>query len=115
MSVRENLELYGLPEPEQDGQTLTERSGATQHPSQKDAYILDGLPFHAPRVAGDHISVLSFNNIPLPDSLIEALVDHTELFPDDVLVRWTQEQDLILEATLGQLRGRRNRGDQPIP
>ena len=47
----------------------------------------------------------SFNYVPLPDSLLEALVEHAELFPDDILVRWTQEQDLYFEATLGQLRG----------
>ncbi len=58
---------------------------------------------------GLRISILSFNNVPLPDSLIEALVDHPELFPDGILVRWTQEQDLIFEATLGE----RESGLQP--
>jgi hypothetical protein len=106
MSVRENIELYGLPDEEEYAEILTGEFGATKHPSQADAYILERLPFYIPRSAGDHISVLSFNNTPLPDSLIEALVEHTELFPDDVLVRWTQEQELILEATLGQLRAR---------
>ena len=106
MSVRENIELYGLADPEHDSRTLAEEAGATQHPSQADAYILDGLPLHAPRLAGDHISILSFNDVPLPDSLIPVLVDHPETFPDDILVRWTQEQELILEATLGELRGR---------
>src|SRR5512141_1812519 len=106
MSIRENIELYGLHNPEHDGQTLTEESGATQHPGQADAYLLDGLPFHAPRLAGDHLSILGFNGVPLPDSLIEALIGHPEIFADDILIRRTQEQDLILEATLGQLRGR---------
>ncbi len=66
---------------------------------------LEDRKFYAPGVADDHTTVLSFNNIPLPDSLIEAMVEHPELFPNDILIRWTQEQDLILEATLGQLRG----------
>ncbi len=106
MSVRENIELYGLADPQHDGQALAEKSGAAKHPGQRNAYVLDGLPFHGPRPAGDHLSILSFNNAPLPDSLIEAIVDHPELFPDGVLIRWTQEQELILEATLGELRGR---------
>lgn len=106
MSVRENIELYGLTDPQHDGQALAESSGAVKHPSQRDAYVLDGLPFHGPRPAGDHLSILSFNNIPLPDSLIQALTEHTELFPDNVLIRWTQEQELILEATLRELRSR---------
>ncbi len=105
MSVRENIELYGLSDQEESAKTLIEEVGATQHPSQEHACILDGLPFHAPRLAGDHVSILSFNNTPLPDSLIEALVDHREFFPDHILIRWTQEQDLLLEATLGELRG----------
>ena len=105
MSVRENIELYGLPDKEQYIEILTSEFGAARHPSQDGAYIPESLPFYAPRLANDHISILSFNNIPLPYSLVVALVVHTELFPDDILVRWTQEQDLLFEATLGQLRG----------
>ncbi len=105
MSVRENIELYGGLDDERYIHTLTIEYGAVPHPDEKSAYIVEGLPFHAPRAAQDHLFILSFNNLPLPDALLEALVLHPELFPDDVLVRWTQEQDLILEATLGQLRG----------
>ncbi len=110
MSVRENLELDGMLDPEPDGQTLARESGAAPHPSQTDAYVLDGLPFHAPRPIEDHISILSFNNLPLPDSLIEALVDHPELFPDDILVRWTQQQDLDTGGDSRELRGHLTEG-----
>jgi hypothetical protein len=107
MSVRrENIELYGPQDEAQIMEVLVDEFGAVEHPNQENAYILENQPFYTPRFAEDHISILSFNNTPLPDSLIEALVEHTELFPDDVLVRWTHEQDLILEATLGQLRAR---------
>jgi hypothetical protein len=106
MSVRENIELYGGIDNEQYLHTLEVEYGVTNHPRESRAYILEGLPFYAPRAARDHLSILSFNNLPLPDALLEALVLHPELFPDDVLVRWMQEQDLILEATLGALRGR---------
>ncbi len=99
------MELYGLQNSGQYVEVLSAEFGATKHPNQDNAYILEQQPFYAPRVAGDHISILSFNNVPLPDSLIEALVAHAELFPDNILVRWTQEQDLIFEATLGELRG----------
>ncbi len=73
MSVRENIELYGLSAQEESAKTWIEEVGATEHPRQEDAYMLDGLPFHAPRPAGDHISILSFNNTPLPDALVEGL------------------------------------------
>ncbi len=105
MSVRENIQLYGEVNNERYIQTLQVEYGAAKHPRERRAYIVEGLPFYAPRQTPDHISILSFNNSPLPDALLEALVLHPELFPDDVLIRWTQEQDLILEATLGQLRG----------
>ncbi len=105
MSVRENVELYGLRNTEKLDEVLESDYATLKHPSQENAYTLENLPFYPPRLIDDHVSILSFNNLPLPDSLIEALVDHTELFPDDILVRWTQEQDLIFEATLGELRG----------
>ena len=102
--VRENFELYGLADEEQYVKILNGEFAATRHPSQADAYILDGLPFYAPRRTSDHILILGFNYIPLPYSLVAALISHPDLFADDILVRWTQEQDLIFEATLGQLR-----------
>jgi hypothetical protein len=105
MSVRENIELYGLQDTRRLAEVLRSEFGAIEHPRQENAYILENLPLYSPRVIDDHISILSFNNKPLPDSLVEALVKHSELFPDDVLIRWTQEQDLIFEATLGELRG----------
>jgi len=106
MSVRENIELYGLSDEEQCVEILLNEFGAVKHPNQADACILKSVPFYVPRLAEDHISVLSFNNTALPDSLVEALVDHPNLFPDDILIRWTQEQELIFEATLGELRGK---------
>jgi hypothetical protein len=89
--VRENIELYGLPDEEQYIEILIGEFGAAKHPSQADAYILESLPFYAPGLVGDQLSALSFSHSPLPDSLIEVLVDQTDLFRDDILVRWTQE------------------------
>ncbi len=104
MSIRENLELYGLEAPDTYFRVLTGEFGATAHPTQANAYLSEGLPFYAPRMGEDHVTVLGFNGLPLPYSLVNALIVHPELFSDEILVRWTQEQDLVLEATLGQLR-----------
>ncbi len=79
--------MYGLPDKEQFVGILVKEFGAAKHPHQADAYIVEGHPFYFPRQAEDHLSVLSFNNAPLPDSLIAALMAHAELFSDDILVR----------------------------
>src|SRR5512142_2780474 len=100
MSVRENMELYGFHGPAEYVHILKEQYGAVEHPAQADALIMEGLPFYAPQRSSDHFSILSFGNLPLPDSLLTALTDHPEVFPADVRIRWTQEQELLLEATL---------------
>ena len=41
-----------------------------------------------------------------PSILINALANHPELIPDDVLVCWTIEQDLLLETTMGDVRSK---------
>ena len=48
---------------------------------------------------------LDFNKIPISYSIVQALIEHRELAPDDVIVRWTQEQELIFESTLGEFEG----------
>ncbi len=68
MSVRENIELYGLQSTEQNVEVLSSEFGAVKHLNQEDAYVLEQHPFYAPRPLDDHICILSFNNIPLPDS-----------------------------------------------
>jgi hypothetical protein len=37
---------------------------------------------------------------------LQALIEHPELASDETVVRWTQEQELVLESTLGDLRKR---------
>ncbi len=49
--------------------------------------------------------------MPLPGSLIQALVGHPELFPDDIHILLTQEQELILEVAPGSLEGGVQLGD----
>jgi hypothetical protein len=104
MSVRENIELYHKLDLETYIAALISEYGATAHPAQPNTFIMRGLPFYAPIDRSDHVSILSFNGALLPYPLLQALADHPELAPDDVFVRWTQEQDLIWEGTLGELR-----------
>ncbi len=106
MSVRENIELYGLQNSAEYVDILSGEFGANKHLNQENAYVVERHSFYAPRPVEDHFSILSFNNLPLSDCPIEALADHPKLFPDGILVRWTQEQELIFEATLGQLGGK---------
>ena len=108
MSIRENIELYHPLNLDQFLETLKRNYGLIEHPSQTGALILDGLSFYSPRVSGDHISILGFNKAPLPYLVIQALVEHPKFAPDHVVIRWTQEQELIFEGTLGDLRKLQN-------
>ena len=105
MSLRENIQVFHHIEPDKYLDVLKEAHNAQDHPSQLGSFLIDeAQPFYAPQQIKDHISILGFNYIPLPDQLIQVLIDHPDLAPDNTLVRWTQEQDLILETTLGELR-----------
>ncbi len=104
MSVRENIEIYYPLRVEQFLETLSHEDEAQKHPDQAGAFIVEGLPFYRPRYVEDHISILSFNKVPLPYSLLRTLVEHPELVPDDVLIRWTIEQELLLDTTIGEIR-----------
>lgn len=100
MSIRENIQLHG----KLDIEKYLELLQAQVHPDQENAYVVDGTPFYKPQEVEDHIFILGFNNMLLPYSLIQILVDHPELISDSAVVNWTQEQDLILKDTVGNLR-----------
>ena len=105
MSIRENIQFFHHVDIEKYLQVLKTEYSAQEHPTQPNSFLIEnGPPFYKPQQIEDHVSILGFNNIPLSEHLLQALIDHPELAPDDVIVRWTQEQDLILEATLGELR-----------
>ena len=104
VSLRENIELYNFGGLDEYRRILVEEFGAKEHPAQPGALMLEGFPFYAPILAEDHVSILSFNKVPLPFGLVTALISHPELFPDDIVIRWVQEQDAIFECTLGVLR-----------
>jgi len=79
---------------------------ARPHLSQTEAFLIDNpsLPFYRPRLIDKHLSVLSFNYLPLSPQLIQALISHPELAPLTALVCWTAEQDLIVKGTLESLK-----------
>ena len=104
MSLRENIQFFHQLDPDEYLKVLREEFSAHEHPSQSGAFMVDELPFYEPRQIEDHISILSFNYAPLSDLLIEALINNPELAPDTTIVHWLQEQDVIMEATLGELR-----------
>ena len=104
MSIRENIQIYPRIDLDQFLAFLKNELGAVNHPAQTGAYLLDGLPFYKPERTEDHDFILGFNYAQLPLALIQTLIDHPEIFSDEISIRWTQEQDLILEDTLGDLR-----------
>ena len=106
MSIRENIEIYHPIDVDEYLSILQNEFNVRSHPSQPGCFLIgaDGLPFYEPRQIEDHVSILGFNAVPLSDDLIQALIDHPEIVGDEVVVRWTQEQDLIVETTIGDLR-----------
>jgi hypothetical protein len=105
MSVREVIRFFHQFDSEEYLSILKTERGAVDHPSQPDAYMVDDLPFYRPIEKTEFVYVLSFNRVPLSGILIEALVNHPEVVPDDVLIFWTIEQELLLETTMGEVRG----------
>lgn len=106
MSVVENIQFFHRFDPKTYLEILKSEYGAKENPAQYGTYLIDDpeLPFYQPEEIDGYVSVLGFNYYLLSSLLIQAIVDHPELVPDAALVRWTQEQDLVLEKTLGELR-----------
>ena len=106
MSVRENIEIFHPLNIDEYLSVLEKDFNAQAHPSQSESFLIgkEGLPFYKPKQNDDHLSVLGFNGVPLSDDLIQALIEHPEIIPDETIVRWTQEQELIVETTIGELR-----------
>lgn len=85
---------------------LSRSYGVRKHPIQLDAYVIEdiGLPFYAPKNSNSHVFVMGFNKLPLSEYLLHALIENEELAPNSTEIIWTQEQELILKSTLGDLR-----------
>lgn len=104
MSIHENIQIFHDVDVEKYLAILIREYGAIEHPQQADAYLLEKLPFHKPQIAEGYVFILSFNMRPLSYLLIQALADHPELTPADAKILWTQEQELLLETTVGKIK-----------
>ena len=100
MSIRENIQFFHTIDIEKYLDTLVAENGVQIHPSQPDAYLIDGLPFYRPKQSDDYVFIMSFNKAPLSPKLIRTLANHPELASGDTPFRWTQEQELIAEGIL---------------
>jgi hypothetical protein len=106
MSVRERILVIPEFDIEKFVAILKDEHEVSDHPSQEDALLADDLPFYRPDQTEDYVYVVSFNHRPLPGLLLEALVNHPELVSDETLIFWTIEQEIYLETTVGDERGK---------
>ena len=106
MSVRENIQIFHQFDIDTYLEILKSENGAKEHPNQPGCYLVGELPFYKPKQSDEYIFILGFNLVPLPGLVIDALANHPELVPDDVSIRWTIEQDLLLDTTMGEIRNK---------
>ena len=106
MSVRENIQIFYRFDIDTYLAILKDEHGTKVHPGQSGCYLIEDLPFYEPKWIEDHISILGFNYAPLSELLIQALVNHPEVIPDEAVVIWLIEQEMLLEKTFRQLRNK---------
>jgi hypothetical protein len=104
MSTRENIQIFHPFDPNAYLRILKAEYRASKHPTQPGCYLIEDLPFYKPRWIEDHVSVLGFNYAPLSDVLIQALVHHPKLVPDEVMIIWVIEQELLFGTTMKTIR-----------
>ena len=104
MSVREDIQFFHRFDVETYLGILKTEQGAKECPDIPGCYLIENLPFYKPTQADEYVFVLGFDLVPLSGLLIEALANHPELVPDEVMVCWLIEQDLLLETTMGDVR-----------
>ena len=79
---------------------------AKGHPKEPGAYVVDNLPFYEPLEAEEFVIIVGFNKVPLAGILIDVLANHPEFVSDEMLIFWTIEQEVLLETTIGEKRGK---------
>lgn len=104
MSIHENIQIFHNVDIEKYLAILFREYGAIEHPEQADAYLLEELPFYKPQMGEGYIFILSFNMRPLSYLLIQALAEHSDLAPAETKILWTQEQELLLDTEVGELK-----------
>jgi hypothetical protein len=111
MTVRENIQIFHQLDIEKYLKLLEIEQGAKEHPAQPGCYLVDNLPFYKPKKTDEYVNILGFNLVPLPSVLLDALVNHPEMIPDETTIVWTIEQDLFLQTTIGEMRNNRGNND----
>jgi len=108
MGIRENIQIYHQFDIDQYVEVLKAEYGVQDHPDKTGALLLNDLPFYTPQASNekDYVFILGFNYLPLPHVLIQALIEHPELAPSTTFIRWTAEQDLVMEGNLEELQKR---------
>lgn len=106
MSYRECIQVFHPVDVQKYLTVLQTKFEAHPHPQEPDAFLMDTppLPFYGPKIIEEHLSILSFNYLPLSANLIWALINHPELAPETTMVIWTAEQDLIIKGALESLK-----------
>ena len=104
MGLRENIQIFHPVDIELYLEILNSEYGAQEHPQQAGAFLIDGLPFYAPQLAEGYVFIVGFNMLPLSHLLIRALANHPDIVPESAVVRWTHEQDIILEGKLSVMK-----------
>jgi len=106
MSLRENIQIFHQLDIENYLKLLQREYMAREHPIQTDCYLIDDpeLPFYEPKQTDEYSFIIGFNYAPLSSLLIQVLIDHPNLIHPDTLVRWTSEQELLLENSIEELK-----------
>jgi len=107
MGIRENIQINHQVDIDRYVEVLKTDYGVVDHPEKPGALLINDLPFYIPQASSEereYVFILSFNYLPLPHVLIQALIEHPELAPSTTFIRWTAEQDLVVEGNLGELQ-----------
>jgi len=65
MSVRENIQCFHKLNPDEYLRILIIDYGASSHPHQDSAFVVDGVPFYEPKQTDEYMFILGFNLVPL--------------------------------------------------
>lgn len=105
MSYRQSIHVFHPVNVEQYLAVLQQDYGARPNPEEPGAYLIGDppIPFYTPTLIDNQLSIVGFNHVPLPPSLLEALATHPDLVPPMAEVQWLEEQDLLADGTLADM------------
>jgi len=108
MSVIESIWISHEVDVESYLTVLQAEFGAVAHPKEAESFLIGDPPslFRRPVHFEGWTYITGFDNQPLSDVLLDALVQHPELAPERTRVNWTVEQDRLFTGTLAEVRQR---------